>query len=99
MTAARTTTRQTTATGWVLRIGSTAGIAGALLAMVGNLIHPATPIGDPEGVAATIAGSRIWVPGHLAIVVGALLASPPRGTPSPGRPPGLRPRPPRRGPR
>jgi hypothetical protein len=49
MTAAQTTTTQTTATGWVLRIGSTAGIAGALLAMVGNLIHPATPIGDPEG--------------------------------------------------
>ena len=73
MTAARTTTTQTTATGWVLRIGSTAGIAGALLAMVGNLIHPATPIGDPEGVAATIAGSRIWVPGHLAIVVGLVL--------------------------
>jgi hypothetical protein len=73
MTAARTTTMQTTATGWVLRIGSTAGIAGALLAMVGNLIHPATPIGDPEGVAATIADSRIWVPGHLAIVVGLVL--------------------------
>jgi hypothetical protein len=70
MTAAQTTTTQTTATGWVLRIGSTAGIAGALLAMVGNLIHPATPIGDPEGVAATIADSRIWVPGHLAIVIG-----------------------------
>jgi hypothetical protein len=73
MTASRTTTTQTTATGWVLRIGSTAGIAGALLGMVGNLIHPATPIGDPEGVAATIAGSRIWVPGHLAIVVGLVL--------------------------
>jgi hypothetical protein len=73
MTAARTATTQTTTTGWILRIGSTAGIAGALLGMVGNLIHPATPIGDPEGVAATIADSRIWVPGHLAIVVGLVL--------------------------
>jgi hypothetical protein len=73
MTAAQATTTQTTTTGWVLRIGSTAGIAGALLGMAGNLIHPATPIGDPEGVAATIAGSRIWVPGHLAIVVGLML--------------------------
>lgn len=66
-------TAQTTATGWVFRIGSTAGIAGALLGMVGNLIHPATPVGDPEGVARTIADSRIWVPGHLAIVVGLVL--------------------------
>ena len=64
---------QTTATGWVFRIGSAAGIAGALLGLVGNLIHPATPVGDPEGVAQTIAGSRIWVPAHLAIVVGLVL--------------------------
>jgi hypothetical protein len=62
-----------TATGWELRVGSAVGIAGALLAMVGNLIHPATPVGDPEGVARTIADSRIWVPGHLAIVVGLVL--------------------------
>jgi hypothetical protein len=41
--------------------------------MVGNLIHPATPVGDPEGVARAIADSRIWVPGHLAIVVGLVL--------------------------
>jgi hypothetical protein len=67
------TAGHTTATGWVLRIGSTAGIAGALLGMVGNLIHPATPVGDPEGVARAIADSRIWVPGHLAIVVGLVL--------------------------
>jgi hypothetical protein len=72
MTAARTTTRTTT-TGWVLRIGSGAGIVGALLGLVGNLVHPATPIDDPEGVAQTIADSRIWVPGHLAIVVGIVL--------------------------
>ena len=31
------------------------------------------PVGDPEGVARTIASSRIWVPGHLAIVVGLVL--------------------------
>jgi hypothetical protein len=45
----------TTTTGWILRVGSYAGIAGALLGLVGNLLHPATPIGDPEGVARTIA--------------------------------------------
>ena len=63
----------TTTTGWILRIGSYAGIAGALLGLVGNLLHPATPIGDPEGVARTIADSRLWVPDHLAIVLGLIL--------------------------
>ena len=49
-----------------------AGIVGSLLAMVGNLLHPATPIGDPEGVARTIAQSERWVPVHLVIVVGLI---------------------------
>jgi len=47
--------------GSILRIGSVAGIVGALLAIVGNLLRPATPIGDPQGVAQTIARSEIWV--------------------------------------
>lgn len=55
------------------RIGAVAGIAGALLAMVGNLLHPATPSGDPEGVARAIAESEIWVADHLAIVLGLIL--------------------------
>jgi hypothetical protein len=58
---------------WVLRIGSAAGIVGALLGMVGNLIHPATPTDDPEGVARTIADSELWVADHLAIVLGLIL--------------------------
>ena len=37
--------------GSIFRMGSVEGIVGSLLAMVGNLLHPATPIGDPEGVA------------------------------------------------
>src|SRR5215213_10650956 len=57
----------------ILRIGAVAGIVGSLLAMVGNLLHPATPIGDPEGVARTIAQSERWVPVHLVIVVGLIL--------------------------
>ena len=57
----------------ILRVGSYAGIAGALLGLVGNLLHPATPIWDPEGVARTIADSRLWVPDHLAIVLGLIL--------------------------
>jgi hypothetical protein len=59
--------------GGILRIGSYAGIAGALLGLVGNLLHPATPIGDPEAVARTIADSQLWVPDHLAIVLGLIL--------------------------
>src|SRR5215207_9019080 len=57
----------------IFRIGAIAGTVGALLAMVGNLLHPATPIGDPEGVARTIAQSQRWVPVHLVIVVGLIL--------------------------
>lgn len=59
--------------GWFFRIGSVAGISGSLLAMVGNLLHPATPSGDPEGVARAIAQSDIWVADHLVIVVGLIL--------------------------
>jgi hypothetical protein len=50
---------------WVLRIGSVAGIVGALLGMVGNLIHPATPTDDPirkaspERSPTVISGSPI----------------------------------------
>ncbi len=58
-------TDQSRPDGGLLRIASVAGIAGSLLAMVGNLLHPAPPIGDPEGVARTIAESAIWVPVHL----------------------------------
>jgi hypothetical protein len=58
---------------WIFRIGSAAGIVGALLGMVGNLIHPATPTDDPEGVARTIADSELWVADHLAIVLGLIL--------------------------
>jgi FtsH-binding integral membrane protein len=59
--------------GSIFRIGSVAGIVGSLLAMVGNLLHPATPSGDPEGVAQTVAQSESWVLVHLVIVVGLIL--------------------------
>ena len=67
------TTDQSRSEDWIVRIGSVGGIVGSLLAMVGNLLHPATPIGNPEGVARTIAESEIWVPVHLVIVVGLIL--------------------------
>src|SRR5918995_3440297 len=59
--------------GGIFRLGAVAGIVGALLAMVGNLLHPATPIGDPEGEAQTITQSENWVLIHLVIVVGLIL--------------------------
>ncbi len=58
---------------WVFWIGGWAAIVGAILGLIGNLIHPVTPIDDPEGVARVIADSGIWVPVHLAIVFGIVL--------------------------
>jgi hypothetical protein len=65
----------TSAAGWISRMGAAAGIAGALLGMVGNLVHPATPAAsdDAEGLARTIADSGSWVPGHLVILLGLIL--------------------------
>src|SRR5215211_11920 len=57
----------------MLQIGGWCAVAGSLLAGVGNLVHPVTPMNDPVGVARVIAGSGSWVPVHLAIVVGILL--------------------------
>jgi hypothetical protein len=57
----------------VLWLGGAAAIVGSLLGLVGNLIHPVTPIDDPEGVARVIAESDAWVAIHLAIVVGIVL--------------------------
>jgi hypothetical protein len=67
--------RATSAAGWTSRMGAVAGITGALLAMVGNLVHPATPAAseDAEGLARTIADSGSWVPGHLVILLGLIL--------------------------
>jgi hypothetical protein len=68
------TAQPISAQGWVLRIGSAAGIAGALLGMVGNLAHPTTPAAsqDAEGLARTIADSGSWVPDHLLILLGLI---------------------------
>jgi hypothetical protein len=57
----------------VFRLGGVAAVAGAVLGMVGNLIHPVTPIRDQQGVARVIAESEIWVPVHLVIVFGIVL--------------------------
>lgn len=53
-------TRPSTPHGWVLRIGGMATVVGSLLAMVGNLLHPMTPVGDPAGVGHAIHASHSW---------------------------------------
>jgi len=58
---------------WVFRLGGASAIIGAILGGVGNLVHPVTPENDPVGVARVIADSEIWVPVHLAIVLGIVL--------------------------
>src|SRR5262245_22098988 len=57
----------------VLRLGAYAGIVGSLAGMVGNLIHPATPLHDPTGVAQAIAASDAWTAIHLVIIAGIAL--------------------------
>jgi hypothetical protein len=47
-------------------------MVGALLGLVGNLLHPGTP-NDPQGIAHVIAGSRMWVSVHTAIMVSFVL--------------------------
>jgi hypothetical protein len=58
---------------WLLKIGGWAAIVGSLLGMVGNLVHPVTPMHDQEGVAHVIADAAMWVPIHVAIVLGIAL--------------------------
>lgn len=65
--------QQLSAEGWGFRIGAGGAVAGSLLAGVGNLLHPATPVGQSEGVARVIAESAAWTPTHLMIVAGLIL--------------------------
>ena len=58
---------------WIYRIGGFAAIVGSLLAMIGNLLHPMTPTGDPVAVGHAIHGSDAWTVIHMAIVIGLIL--------------------------
>jgi hypothetical protein len=54
---------------WVFRIGGWA-IAGAILGLIGNPIHPVTAgPGHPAATARVVAGSQICVLVHLGLVV------------------------------
>jgi hypothetical protein len=58
---------------WGFRLGAIGAVAGSLLAGIGNLLHPATPVGQSGEVARAIAQSTVWVPVHLMIVAGLIL--------------------------
>jgi hypothetical protein len=58
---------------WLSRIGSVCAILGALLAAVGNILHPVTPRDDPLGVAQVIADSDGWTLIHEVIILGVIL--------------------------
>jgi hypothetical protein len=55
------------------RLGGIAAIVGSLAGMIGNLVHPATPLDDPPGVARVIADSDAWTAIHLVIIAGIIL--------------------------
>src|SRR6266540_4352962 len=55
---------------WVFMIGGSSAAAGAILGLVGNLIHPATSgPAHPAETARVVANSSIWVPLHIALLV------------------------------
>src|SRR6266508_235153 len=59
---------------WMFRIGGYAAVAGAVVGLVGSLIHPETSgPGDPEATARVVADSQIWVPLHFALAVAFIL--------------------------
>jgi hypothetical protein len=58
---------------WLYRMGGWSVIVGAVLGLVGNLVHPVTPMDNPEGVARVIAESGTWIFYHVVIVIGIVL--------------------------
>ena len=58
---------------WLMRIGAVAAVLGAVLAGVGNLLHPITPRDDQVGVAQVIASSERWTFVHVVIIAGVIL--------------------------
>jgi hypothetical protein len=53
---------------------NSSAVAGALLGLAGNLVHPVTAgPNDPEATARVVAGSRIWILVHLALLFAFVL--------------------------
>ena len=59
----------------LLRLGGIAAIAGAVIALVANLVHPRiSDFADPvRGELEMVAASAAWIPIHLAALAGTLL--------------------------
>jgi hypothetical protein len=58
----------------LVRIGSIAAVAGCLIFMVANVLHPrSSNIANYRAQIHTVATSRIWVADHLVFLLGALL--------------------------
>jgi hypothetical protein len=54
----------------MFRLGGASAIVGAILGLVGNLLHPGTSgPGHPGERARVVAESSIWVPLHLVLLV------------------------------
>jgi hypothetical protein len=60
----------------LLKFGAISAVLGAVLAIIGNVVHPRTPassLGDPEAFLRLIAGSPLWVTAHVGLILGSLL--------------------------
>jgi Domain of unknown function (DUF4386) len=60
---------------FLLRVGAVSAVLGAVLAIIGNVLHPRTPasgLGDPEAFLRLVAGSPIWVTAHVGLILGSL---------------------------
>src|SRR5213592_2455212 len=58
----------------ILKLGGASAILGAVIGLVGNLIHPATSgPGHPAETARVVADSSIWIPLHVALLVSFVL--------------------------
>jgi Domain of unknown function (DUF4386) len=55
---------------WAFRVGGGSAMLGAILGLVGNLIHPGTSgPAHPAETARVVAHSSIWIPLHVALLV------------------------------
>jgi hypothetical protein len=58
------------------RIGGMAGIAGGVLGIIANVLHPRlapNDLGKPDKMLDMVSGYSLWLIDHLAVVVAALL--------------------------
>jgi hypothetical protein len=59
---------------WIFRLGGISAIAGAVLGLVMNLLHPNTSgPANPVQTALVVARSDVWIPLHLGIIVAFVL--------------------------